>query len=156
MEVLVFGIAWHYHQKSQHLQDSLCDTLEVFGGVFKIITNGGENALKQAVSLTNQSVQQCNLSRHLEKVDLSEIALNCWNSDMSKSDASFHKCHCFLCVLAFNKGVAADAKLQCAIYQGFCDFIQIDEQSSGTCVDIKGFVEIFAVVDSFEDTADDG
>lgn len=75
---------------------------------------------------------------------------------MSKSDASFHKCHCFLCVLAFNKGVAADAKFQCAIYQGFCDFIQIDEQSSGTCVYIKGFVEIFAVVDSFEDAADDG
>jgi hypothetical protein len=59
-------------------------------------------------------------------------------------------------MLAFYKGVAADAELQCAVDKRFSHFIQIDEQSSGTRVDIQGFVKIFAVVDSLEDAADDG
>lgn len=111
LEVLIFGVAWHNHEEAQHLQHSLRNSLEVLGGVFKIITNGGENALEKTVSLANQPIQQCNLSRHLEKVDLREVTLNCWNSDVGKSDACFHKSHCFLCVLAFNKRVAADTEL---------------------------------------------
>ena len=59
-------------------------------------------------------------------------------------------------MLAFYKGVAADAELQCAVDKWLGNFIQIDEQSSGTCVDIKGFVKIFAVVDSLEDATNDG
>lgn len=75
---------------------------------------------------------------------------------MGISNACLHKCDCLLCMLTFYKGVAADAELQRAVDKGLGNFVQIDEQSSGTCVDIQGFVKIFAVVDSLENAADYG
>lgn len=132
LEILIFRVAWNSYQETKHGDQNVTSLIQGSRFSGEILFDSRQNSLEERISLTNKVVKQGSLCGKQEQLNLLISVLQSRNSDMHVSNASFHESLSLLRVFALNQFVSFCSQSNYLEDQSLRDFIQVNEQTSGS------------------------